>query len=343
MRNKLARQAGTLALGLTSLAGAQGYSGPQAVVFIGEKWCSGAYCSGNVYAAFDEALTKALTSSGYVRAVRKPDGASLDMKATITDVSGGGGLCLPILGCVSGKTVRASMELLDHQSGELKWQDTCEGTSAGYSAWSWWTGSVNLNSDDGKAAADCAGKLVQKLTASQVLKPYLMLAPGAAVGSGGAAPTPTPTTPSTPASPTQAGTGPVQLLEPALKTLAFADLNALFTSDPFNPVKLKALNAAATQATLDAAASMKFSVTPGEKAGPYQLVGLTYTLPDGTEKYVQLAVTSDPTLNSRGGTKILYLSALNPLRSSNAALDGVSKNVETLLNDLTRALGLPGL
>ena len=70
---------------------------------------------------------------------------------------------------------------------------------------------------------------------------------------------------------------------------------------------------------------------------------MTYTLPDGKEKFVQVAVTSDASLNTRGGTKIVYMSAFNPMRTAVPALDGLSKNVETLLNDLNAALGLPGL
>ncbi|AWT35080.1 hypothetical protein GCM10008956_20190 [Deinococcus arenae] len=325
---------GTLCVGTGSAAT---YTGPQAAVYIGDRWCSGGYCSGSVYAAFDEALSRALNGSGYVRPLRQPEGASLDLRGGITDVSTGGGLCLPFVGCVRGTTVRASLELLDRQTGEVRWQDACEGSSSGFSTWTWWTGSVYLDSDEGKAAADCAAKMVQKLTGSAVLRPYLTLAPGAALNS--------PAAPAAPA--TSLGTAPaatllVRQLEGALRGLAFADLNALFSGDVLNPVKVKELNAAATAATLKAAASLKFEVAAPETAGPYQLVGVTYTLPDGRERFTQLAVTSDPALNPRGGTRLLYLSPLNPLRSS-APLDGVSRNVETLLGDVLGSLNLPGL
>jgi hypothetical protein len=259
---------------------------------------------------------------------RQKDMATLQLTGGVTSVSGAGSVCLPIVGCLSGKTVRASMELTDLASGSVKWSESCEGTSGGVSTWGWWGGSVYLNSDEGKAVADCAGKLVQKLTGSGVLQAYLGKTGGTA---------PTTTAPSTPSG------QPVQQLEGMIRALAFADMNTLFTSDPYNPVKVKELNAAATAATLSAAARVQLKVSPPENAGPYQLLGVTYTLPDGREKFVQLAVTSDASLNPRGGTKVLYLSAFNPLRSSTPALDGLSRNVETLLNDLHAALGLPAL
>jgi hypothetical protein len=330
------RNLGLTAALLGTLAGAQTYSGPKAVVYIGEKWCRGGYCSGSIYNAFDEAMNKALTASGYVEAVRK-EGAPLELAGGVTSVSGTGSVCLPIVGCLSGKTVRASMELTDTASGTVKWNESCEGTSGGVSTWGWWGGSVYLDSDEGKAVADCAGKLVQKLTASGVLTPYL--------GQTGAVKTVSaPGTAPTPATPSAAqASQPVEQLAGMLRTLAFADMNALFTSDPYNPVKIKELNAAATSDTLASASRVQFKVTSTENAGAYQLIGVTYTLPGSQEKFVQLAVTSDPTLNPRGGTRLLYLSAFNPLRTSTPALDGLSRNVETLLGDLHAALGLPGL
>ncbi|GGM12661.1 hypothetical protein [Deinococcus aerophilus] len=321
-------QAGFVMIAVLSSGAHAQYSGPQAVVYIGDRWCQGGYCSGSVYSAFEEAMTRALSASGYVQAVRQKDAATLQLTGGVTSVSGAGSVCLPIVGCLSGKTVRASMELTDMASGSVKWTESCEGTSGGVSTWGWWGGSVHLNSDEGKAVADCAGKLVQKLTGSGVLQAYLGKTGGAATAA------PTTTVP-----PTQ----PVQQLEGMVGALAFADMNTLFTSDPYNPVKLKELNAAATATTLSAAARVQLKVSPPENAGPYQLIGVTYTLPDGQEKFVQLAMTSDASLNPRGGTKLLYLSAFNPLRSSTPALDGLSRNVETLLNDLHAALGLPAL
>ncbi|GGO39532.1 hypothetical protein [Deinococcus humi] len=335
-RTRWKRNLGLTAALLGTLAGAQTYSGPKAVVYIGDRWCRGGYCSGSVYNAFDEAMNKALTASGYVEAVRK-EGAPLELAGGVTSVSGTGSVCLPIVGCLSGKTVRASMELTDTASGTVKWNESCEGTSGGVSTWGWWGGSVYLDSDEGKAVADCAGKLVQKLTASGVLTPYL--------GQTGAVKTvAAPATAPAPAAPPAAqASQPVEQLAGMLKTLAFADMNALFTSDPYNPVKVKELNAAATSATLASASRVQLKVTSTENAGAYQLIGVTYTLPGGQEKFVQLAVTADPGLNPRGGTRLLYLSAFNPLRTSTPALDGLSRNVETLLGDLHTALGLPGL
>ncbi len=324
-------QAGFVMIAVLSSGARAQSSGPQAVVYIGEQWCQGGYCSGSVYAAFEEAMTRALNASGSVQAVRQKGAATLQLTGGVTSVSGAGSVCLPIVGCLSGKTVRASMELTDMASGSVKWTESCEGTSGGVSTWGWWGGSVYLNSDEGKAVADCAGKLVQKLTGSGVLQAYL--------GKTGAAAATAPA----PAAPVPPPAQPVQQLEGMVRALAFADMNTLFTSDPYNPVKVKELNAAATSAALSAAARVQLRVTPAENAGPYQLLGVTYTLPDGQEKFVQLAVTSDATLNPRGGTKLLYLSAFNPLRSSTPALDGLSRNVETLLNDLHAALGLPGL
>ncbi len=335
-RTRWKRNLGLTAALLGTLASAQTYSGPKAVVYIGEKWCRGGYCSGSVYNAFDEAMNKALTASGYVEAVRK-EGAPLELAGGVTSVSGTGSVCLPIVGCLSGKTVRASMELTDTASGTVKWNDSCEGTSGGVSTWGWWGGSVYLDSDEGKAVADCAGKLVQKLTASGVLTPYLGRAEAVKTVAAPA------TAPAPAAPPAAQASQPVEQLAGMLKTLAFADMNALFTSDPYNPVKVKELNAAATSATLASASRVQLKVTSTENAGAYQLIGVTYTLPGGQEKFVQLAVTADPGLNPRGGTRLLYLSAFNPLRTSTPALDGLSRNVETLLGDLHAALGLPGL
>ena len=78
-----------------------------------------------------------------------------------------------------------------------------------------------------------------------------------------------------------------------MQALSFDDINALFSSDPLNPVSVKALNAAATADTLSRAATLQFSVTPGEDAGAYRLVGLSYTLPGSSEKFVQLAVAGE--------------------------------------------------
>ena len=332
-----------LGLGLVGTAAAQTYSGPQAVVYIGDNYCSGGYCGYSVWSSFDSAITQALKASGYVRPVRVREGANLVMKAGINNIGGGGGICLPIVGCVNAKTVQASFEIDDAKTGTVIWQDTCEGTSAGYSSWRWWSG-VTFDSDESKAAADCAGKLVQKFNASAALKPYLTVAAGAALGTAAPAPAPAP------ASANPAGTSAISeaqassvvtLLGGAMQALSLADVNALFTSDPLNPVSVKAMTAAATPDTLSAAAQMKFSVAPGEDAGAYRLVGLSYSLPGGSEKFVQLAVASEGPLNTRSGPRIVYLSAFNPARASAPALDNLSKNVETLMADMKAALKLP--
>lgn len=341
----LVRKVGLLGAFVALLAGGAAaqskYAGPQAVIYIGDNWCYGGYCGWGTTATFESSLNQALMNSGYVLAVRKPEGAGLNLRAGVTGYGSSGGLCLPIVGCVNGRTVNAALELTDARSGAVVYNDTCQGNSTGYSSWGYyWVGSVSVNSDEDKAAADCAAKLVEKLTASPTLKTYLTQTPGTPVN---AAPLATAVPTPAPAVNVGQASQPVALLEGALKTLAFTDMNALFTSDPYNPVKVKELNAAASSATLTAAAQVKLSVTPGENAGAYQLLGVTYTLPGGQEKFVQLAVTGDASLNTRGGLKILYLSAFNPLRSSTPALDGLSRNVETLLNDLHTALGLPGL
>ena len=346
--------AGLLSAALLGAAQAQqtpAYSGPQAVVYIGDNSCSGGYCGYSVWSSFDTAMTQALKASGYVRPVRQQDGANLIMKAGINDITGGGGVCLPIVGCLNAKTVKASFEIDDARTGTVIWQDTCDGTSAGYSSWYWWSG-VSFSSDESKAAADCAGKLVQKFNGSAAIKPYLTVAAGAPLGTAApvAAPVTTTTTVSsvtttsnTPSgSPSEAqAAGVVQLLGGAMQALSFSDVNALFSSDPLNPVSVKALNAAATADTLSRAGTMQFSVTPGEDAGAYRLVGLSYSLPGGSEKFVQLAVAAEGPLNTRSGPHIVYLSAFNPARASAPALDGLSKNVETLLSDMRSALNLP--
>lgn len=174
-----------VSLGLLGAAQAQtpAYSGPQAVVYIGDNSCSGGYCGYSVWSSFDSAVTQALKASGYVRPVRQQDGANLTMKAGITDITGGGGVCLPIVGCLNARTVKASFEIDDARTGTVIWQDTCDGTSAGYSSWYWWSG-VSFDSDESKAAADCAGKLVQKFNGSAALKPYLDGGGGRAAGHG---------------------------------------------------------------------------------------------------------------------------------------------------------------
>ena len=335
-------------LTVLGMAGAQTtYTGPQAVVYIGDSWCSGGYCGASVWSAFDSAMTQALSASGYVRAVRKPEGAGLVMKAGVSDVTGGGGLCLPFVGCLSAKTVRANLELDDAKSGAVIWRDTCEGSSAGYSSWYWWSG-VTFDSDEGKAAADCAGKLVQKFNASAALRPYLTLAVGAPLGTAAAAPAPVAAAQASSASqvsPTQVSAEQavtlVKLLGGALGALSFDDVNALFGSDPLSALTLKALGAAATQDTLKAAGSLTFTATAGDDKGGYRLVNLAYRLPGGGRGSTQLAVANAGPLNARSGLRIVYLSAFNPARVGAPEVDALSKNVETLLSEVRKALQLP--
>lgn len=337
------------------------YKGPKATVYIGNNWCYGSYCGRSGH--FATSLDMAMMRSGYIQPMRKRDSSSLILRAGISSYGNSRGrVCLPVVGCVSGRTVLGSIELSDRVTGAVIYRDKCEGTSAGYSNWRYWAGSLNLSTDDQKAAADCAAKLVQRLTTRKVkiLQPYLNNS-SARTAAKPAAPVkavpPVKTTPAQPAAPvtstppktpvpaTPAATdpSPVNMLGGHLKSLAFDQINALFTSDPYNPVKVKELKEAATAATLVATKKLQFKVTSGENMGTYQLVGLTYTLPEGGEKFVQLAVTSDSKLNTRGGNRIVYLSEYNPMRASNPALGKLSSNVETMFNDLHKALSLPGL
>lgn len=208
---------------------------------------------------------------------------------------------------------------------------------------------MSFDSDESKAAADCASKLVQKFNASAAIKPYLTVAAGAPLGTAATVQTATVSVTTVTSSPAATSVSPsgaqaasvVQLLGGALSALSLGDVSGLFTSDPLNPVAVKAMLAAATPETLSAAARLKFSVTPGEDAGAYRLVGLTYTLPDGSERFAQLAVASEGSLNTRSGPRIVYLSAFNPARAATPALDGLSKNAETMLADIKAALNLP--
>ncbi|WP_216327699.1 hypothetical protein [Deinococcus aestuarii] len=172
------RRAGHLALlaglALGARAGAQTAPAlPQTTVYIGPNWCRGGYCGNSVNATFQSAMEQALVSSGAVQAVRSASPNALNLNGGITSVSSGGRLCLPVVGCLNGKTVRASAEFVDASNNAVLWQDTCEGTSGGFTTWIRWTGYLQVNSDDDKAAADCAGKLVQKFLSSPAFDTYV--------------------------------------------------------------------------------------------------------------------------------------------------------------------------
>ncbi|WP_157451076.1 hypothetical protein [Deinococcus puniceus] len=325
------------------------YSGPQAVLYLAPMSCQGGSCGNNAGSEFEAALTQALQNSGYFRVIKREDVANLSVSGGITNIeeSSSGGF----LGIGQKKTkVKAALQVADPSSGELIFTEQCEGESisTGISI-----GGINMgsNSGYGKAAADCAINLSQAITASKRIQPFLKYAPGAALPTarnGGPATTPPlgsvppATAPAAPGSITsdQAAV-PIKMLEGALKSLAFADMNALFTSDPYNPVKIKELNAAATTATLQNAAKMTFKVSSSENVGLGQLVGVTYTLPNGTEKFAQLLVMGPSELNSRGGVRLMYMSPFNPMRGSVPQFDALSKNMEAFLADIHQGLGLP--
>lgn len=162
-----------LTTALLGLCGAAAQTPVQATVYIPDNWCRGSYCGSSASNTFQGAMEQALISSGSVQAVRKENRTALQLSGGIGSISNGGSLCLPIVGCLSGKTLRANIELIDAGSGAILWRDTCEGTSGGFSSWNRWTGYLQVNSDDDKAAADCAGKLVQKFLSSPTYVAYL--------------------------------------------------------------------------------------------------------------------------------------------------------------------------
>jgi hypothetical protein len=324
------------------------YSGPQAVLYLAPMSCQGGSCGNNAGAEFEAALTQALQNSGYFRVIKREDVANLGISGGVTNIEGssGGGF----LFFAQNKTkVKAALQVSDPTSGELIFTEQCEGesTSNAVAAFGFTMGS---NSGYGKAAADCAIKLSQAITASKRIQPFLKYAPGAplptARNAGPAAasaqvafvsaPSPVPG-----ALTADQAAAPIKMLEGALKSLAFADMNSLFTSDPYNPVKIKELNAAATTATLQNAAKMTFKVSSSENVVFGQVVGVTYTLPNGTEKFTQLLVTGPSELNTRGGVRLMYMSPFNPLRGSTPQFEALSKNVETFLADIHQGLGLP--
>ncbi|MFB9995302.1 hypothetical protein ACFFLM_25465 [Deinococcus oregonensis] len=324
------------------------YSGPQAVLYLAPMSCQGGSCGNNAGAEFEAALTQALQNSGYFRVIKREDVANLGISGGVTNIEGssGGGF----LFFAQNKTkVKAALQVSDPTSGELIFTEQCEGesTSNAVAAFGFTMGS---SSGYGKAAADCAIKLSQAITASKRIQPFLKYAPGAALPAPRNASPVVATAPMAFASAPTAVPGaltpdqaaaPIKMLEGALKSLAFADVNALFTSDPYNPVKIKELNAAATTATLQNVAKMTFKVSSSENGGMGQLVGVTYTLPNGTEKFTQLLVMGPSELNSRGGVRVFYMTAFNPIRAGFPQFEMVSKNVELMLADIQQGLGLP--
>lgn len=154
---------------------------PQATIYISQNWCGGGYCNTGPSATFQSSLEQALLTSGLIQAVRRDPADGLVLNSGITSIGGGGGICLPLIGCLNAKTVRASIELTEKSNGAILWRDTCEGTANGFSGWSKWTGYLTVNSDD--KAADCAGKLVHKFLASPVFLGYLTRSRAPLVGS----------------------------------------------------------------------------------------------------------------------------------------------------------------
>ncbi len=354
----------TAFLALSVAAGAQttqaapaGYGGPQAVLYIAPMSCGGGSCGNNAGAEFEAALTQALQNSGYFRVVKREDVANLSISGGVTNIDGGSTKGF-LFFAQSKVKVKAAIQVSDPDTGELVFTQQCEGdsTSNALSIFGFTSGE---NSGYGKAAADCATQLTQAIAASNRIQPFLKYAPGAALpgprsaAAPAAAPAPlyaaayaTAPAPAAGAGVTaDQASGVVRMLDGTVKSLAFSDLNTLFSSDVLNPVRIKALNAAANPATLQNAAKMTFKVTSSENTGLMQVVGITYTLPNGTERYTQLGVLGDgpaaAQLNPRGGTKFLYMSAFNPMRSAMPQLELLSKNAETFVADVTTALGLP--
>ncbi|MEF2277194.1 hypothetical protein V3W47_02720 [Deinococcus sp. YIM 134068] len=185
---------------------------PQATVYIGPNWCRGGYCGNSANATFQNALEQALINSGVVQAVRSETPNALNVNGGITSIDGGGRVCLPVIGCLNGRKVRAGAEFVDASNNNaVLWADSCEGTSGGFSSWIRWTGYLQVNSDDDRAAADCAGKLVQKFLASPAFSTYVTRLKAAPVATaapaapaagqpqtllGQASPAPAPTSPS---------------------------------------------------------------------------------------------------------------------------------------------------
>jgi hypothetical protein len=322
------------------------YTGPQAVLYLAPMACQAGSCGNNAGAEFEAALTQALQNSGYFRVLKREEVANLSVSGGVTNIeetSSGGFLFV-----AQKKTkVKAALQVSDPVTGELVFTEQCEGDSAstGFAI-----GGITMgtNSGYGKAAADCAVKLSQAITASKRIQPFLKYAPGAALPAprnavpANAAPMAFASAPATPGAVTaEQAAVPIKMLEGALKSLAFADMNALFTADPYNPVKIKELNAAATNTTLQNAAKVSFKVSSSENGGMGQLVGVTYTLPNGTEKFTQLLVMGPSELNSRGGVRVFYMTAFNPIRAGFPQFEMVSKNVELMLADIQQSLGLP--
>ncbi|WP_295817285.1 hypothetical protein [uncultured Deinococcus sp.] len=204
---RLAKPALILTAALLGGAGSHAQTPVPATVYIPENWCQGGYCSSSASVTLQSSLEQAFLDSRSVQVVRKAPSRGLQLSGGITSVSNGGSLCLPIVGCLSGKTLRATIELTEAGNGAVLWRDTCEGTSGGFTSWRW-GGYLQINSDEDKAAADCAGKLAQKFMTSPTYLSYLstLNAPAAAApapagtaplaqggGSGGPATPVTPT------------------------------------------------------------------------------------------------------------------------------------------------------
>lgn len=330
-----------LALTLAPAVAQQGqanYAGPQAVAYVGSL--SGGY-------DFGPTLVRAMNASKYFRALDKPDAADLSISGGVTGARSSGSTCVLFV-CVSTTTITANVEVTDLATGEVLAARACEGSSGAASS-GWWYGfSVSGSSDAEKAAADCAVKLVGELVNEPKLKPYFKLAQGAplpparaAAAPAAAAQAPAPAAAAGALS-AEAAVAGANALVAALKTLAFEDLNAALSSDLYNPVRARELKAALTAEQLAAAAAMSFSVAPGEAFAQYTVVTVTYTVPGAggarVEKQATIAVTGNPSVSTRAGNRVVYLSPLNPGRTG--PLDLLSKGVEQIVADVHAALGL---
>lgn len=212
------------------------YSGPQAVVYL------------NAGGEFGDALLQTMGASKYFRVLRKEEGTDLKLQGDAQQSGGGGGVCLPFVGCVGATTVSATIELTDTATGTVLLSESCTGSSANYSTWGYWYGGFNASTGTAQAAADCAGQLTKKLTQLTALKPYLKLAPDAPVPTKTAA-SPAPAAPAANAFASQTDPAVVAAFQPMLVALASLDgpaLNAALTSNLLSGAQLQLAVLAAT-------------------------------------------------------------------------------------------------
>lgn len=299
------------------------YSGPQAVVYL------------NAGGEFGDALLQTMGASKYFRLLRREDGADLKLQGDAQQSGGGGGVCLPFVGCVGATMVTATVELTDAATGAVLLSETCQGSSANYSTWGYWYGGFNASTGTAQAAADCAGQLTNKLTQLAALKPYLKLAPGAPIPANTAATAPT--APAANAFASQTDPAVVAAFQPVLVALATLDgpaLNAALTSDLLSGAQLAALAAATPEARGKAAvqvAGLRLVSTVALGGGQPTLG----TFSSGAGSSV-LGVAP----GTGGAQKVLYYPAADPRRAGLA--DPPSRGLEELVTAVLRAAGVPG-